>query len=209
MTFVPKHDEFTTCSTFEAELSGTVNGLPISLSGGGSYDPDAGLTVGEYDLHEIPAGFSPFLLGVCLVTGYPNVCACKGATTNPFDDSPYHYEREISLGKFGQLRLKTNVRYSGKHLISQFRLEGEVSVPSLGQVEPFEEAWLFNEDSIGGNFVMRWPAAKGQKVEAVARSTYHPTNAGTKGAKMIRTLDLKTGLSGNRLSLHQLSSLRG
>jgi Green fluorescent protein len=208
MTFMPKFDEFQNAKTFDAELEGTVNGSPINLTGSGKYDAKMGITVGEYELHNIPQGFSPFLLGVCLVTGYPNVCACNGEVSNPFGSSPYKYERDISLGDFGSLQLETEVQFRGSHLISRFRLCGEVDVPSLGQVEPFEETWQISDNDIRGDFVMRWPIDANRKLSARATSNYHPALGAEPGKKLVRTLDLRTQLSGRTLKLTQLSSLR-
>lgn len=208
MTLMPKLDEFENAKTFDAELDGTVNGLPIKLSGFGKYDAEMGLTVGEYELHDIPEGFSPFLLGVCLVTGYPNVCACNGEIANPFGSSPYRYERDISLGDFGSLQLDTEVQFKGSHLTSRFRLRGKVDVPSLGQVEPFEENWQISGNDIQGDFVMRWPIDANRNLSAHAKSNYHPAHASESDMSLVRTLDLRTQLSGRTLKLTQLSSLR-
>ena len=208
MTLMPRFDEFANANTFDAELDGTVNGLPIKLSGFGKYDVEIGLTVGEYKLHDIPEGFSPFLLSICLITGYPNVCACNGEISNPFGSSPYRYERDISLGEFGALQLETEVKFKDSHLTSRFRLGGAVAVPSLGQTEPFEETWQISDNGIQGDFIMRWPIDRNRKLSARAKSNYHPAHTERANATLVRTLDIRTQLSGQTLSLTQLSSLR-
>jgi len=193
---------------FLAELSGSVNGQPIELYGGGVIAPASGITSGEYSLKRVPDGFDPIVLTACLITGYPNVCATKGVVKNPFGEYPYRYERKIVFRNGGELHLSAECKYVNGKLDSRFHLEGQVTAPPLYAVEPIIESWEPGEDAqIHGNFVVGWRCKDGKLFVAEASSKY-TILADVKIDNLLhRYLAVTPKIENDKMSLHQDSEL--
>lgn len=157
---------------FSTSLRGGINGKGIHVSGSGMIDEGIGLTEGLYDLHQMPDGFDPLLLGCMKVTGYPNACKEAQGVSNPFKGISYNYKRSLDFGKMGSLELTSDVRILDNNLTSDFTINGNIKTPEILSIEPLSESWTPKENSIEGFFRYGCRTKNGDVFYADAKSEY-------------------------------------
>ena len=158
--------------SFRASLNGEVNGKEIILQGEGTIND--GHTDGKYDLIQLPEGFSPEILSVVLVTGYPNASETIDQTQNIFKGNSYNYTRHIKFSDGGELQLQTECVLEGNHLDSKFTLHGEINDIDLVAIQPIVESWEpCGEGKIKGRFTATWEKqSTGEVITASTESDY-------------------------------------
>ncbi|MFZ2864411.1 MAG: hypothetical protein WA440_06635 [Ignavibacteriaceae bacterium] len=193
---------------FIAELSGCINNQPIALEGSGTIDTSLGITSGKYLLKKLPDDFDPIVLGACLVTGYPNVCATSNGIENPFGNHQYEYERYINFQNGGKLHLRTKCDFINGKLDSRFYLTGHIVTPTLDSIEPIIESWIPGiECQVDGNFVIAWRCKDKSLFIAEARTKYKILADVKINHLLHRYISLVPQHSHNKLSLYQDSHL--
>ncbi|MDR5790300.1 hypothetical protein P9281_27520 [Caballeronia sp. LP003] len=192
---------------FSAELIGLINGQPIELVGGGSFDPQGGVTIGQYQLKKLPRDFDPKILTACLITGYPNVCASE-QVDNPFGNLSYSYRRTLSFKGQQTLRLKTACDYAGDKLVSKFSVSGYVPELEIESIEPIVESWEPSDEStLRGKFAIGWKHRGGDLTVADALSEYSINGDVAVANLLHRHIRISADYSNGILYLRQTSSL--
>lgn len=193
---------------FKAELSGVVNGAPLTLHGGGTVNQFYGRAAGFYQIKEIPRDFEPAILSACLLTGYPNICALRGSVVNPFGNRPYRYSRRLTFRNGGELTLKAHCWYEDGKLMSTFRVAGEVRGPELSSVDPIIESWVrISPSTIKGEFEIAWHTPTGELFIANAQSEYVPDGGAKLAHGVNRHIDVTPSYRNGEFSLKQESEL--
>lgn len=126
---------------FVANLRGTLNRNPMMLTGDGSIDHEIGRTIGTYQLEEFPDGFSPYLLGPMMITGYPNASHSVDGAINIFKGRSYRYNRHVEFRSGEQFDLSVECGLQGGRMASAFDIVGEVPLEEASPLEPLVEMW--------------------------------------------------------------------
>lgn len=162
--------------SFEAIVSGRVNGAEVAVNGLGDISEADGLTVGRYDISKLPPFYAPGLLTACILTGYPNATATPSGQRNPFQGRSYDYRRSLRFSSGQVLTYTAEIRREPRRLLSHFRLDGSAPVVSLPDmfVQEIDERWSTDGDGqLRGAFSAPWLTEEGIELAACATSEYH------------------------------------
>ncbi len=179
--------------SFRVNVTGMINGHPISVRGEGTIDPSRGLTDGDYLLGRLPHGFDPLLLSAFLVCGYPHATGKIDDVENLFAASSYEYRRTLRLRDGGEITQRTTIRVDGDDTESHMHLRGWANVPTLAQVEPVVESWEPDgPGGIRGHFTIGWATPEGETVTGDTYTTYQIDTGKTLPGMLHRFIYMKT-----------------
>jgi hypothetical protein len=177
-----------------------VNRLGIHLNGSGTISHAIGQTVGNYDLLEMPAGVSPFILSACLITGYPNASASIGGCRNIFQGHTYSYNRTLRFRSGEVLVLDTNCKLDGNRLLSDFRLQGSSPLADVYSIDPLVESWEpAGPGRIRGHFTAAWRRKTGGLVVADAVTDYRIDTSEEQQEFLHRYIAITSSVEGGHL----------
>lgn len=195
---------------FVADLDGRLNAALVRVVGAGTVNEDLGITLGSYNCDLGNPDIDLRLLSVCLITGYPNVCAEAEGIHNPFRGTSYNYERDVLFSSGERFHVSVGVSIADGCLRSRFRVDGTAPVRTIGAPQPLAETWRGTPDRrIDGNFDFGWVLPEGIVTRAIARSTYVLASGETASLERLRQLEINATVTGQTLSLEQRSRLVG
>lgn len=131
------------------------------------------MTIGSYECDMNSLAIDLRLFSVCLITGYPNVCAEATPALNPFRGLDYEYVSEVVFDSGECLSLTASIVRDARCLRSTFSVLGDVPLRALGSPRPLTEGWTLQaHGSVLGSFSFAWDGPDGVCTRAVACSTY-------------------------------------
>jgi hypothetical protein len=183
-------DDQSNVVSFSAHVELRLNKKTARMNGEGTVDLHKGTVSGKY-LHDLnDPNVHPMVFQTVLITGYPSVCRAENNFTNPFQLGDYHYKRDVDFGPHGFLSYAARcwVTPNGRdsHLNSEFKVQGELTLPELQSAVPLVEAWQPSAEGIGSRFEITWPVAGGGGVTGRATTSYFPRRGVTKLAGEVR-----------------------
>ena len=193
--------------TFQATMSGRINGVKFSLKGEGFHGN--GFSRGSYECRQVPPKMDLLLLNAFLMLGYPSVHRPMDGAINPFMGLSYHYRRTLTLEDGSQLVVTTRHDKKAAKTTSKFTIEGNVDIPALDSVSSVVETWApKGAGKLSGEFPMQWLTKDGKKLNGVIATEYElPAKAALPQRQQYLVQRLASLASGNKLEIIQDSEL--
>jgi hypothetical protein len=158
----------------ETRLWGTLNGVEFELLGGGVGEPFRGKIKTELRSTTGPVPVPMAVLDLEPIMGYPTFSNYQKGCFDLFKISDgYDYERHIRFEDGGRMESVHHVERHGDVMTGDFRVEGELNPPELGEIEPIMETFFpSGPGTIGSRFLAAWHRPDGGIYTASVESEY-------------------------------------